>query len=37
MESAFWEIVVYAYVIAVLAAVGFGAVRVFGGFHRHVH
>ena len=37
MESAFWAIVVYAYVIAVLAVVGFGAVRLFGGFHRHVH
>ena len=37
MESAFWAIVVYVYVIAVLAVVGFGAVRAFGGFHRHVH
>ena len=34
MESTFWAIVVYVYVIAVLAVVGFGAVRLFGGFHR---
>lgn len=36
MESAFWAIVVYAVVIAVYAVVGFGLVRMFGGFHgRH--
>lgn len=36
-EAAFWAIVVYVYVIAVLVVVGFAAVRMFGGFHRHVH
>lgn len=37
MESTFWAIVVYAYVVGVLAVVGFGVVRMFGGFHRHGH
>jgi hypothetical protein len=33
----FWAIVVYVYVIAVLAVVVFALGRMFGGFHRHVH
>jgi hypothetical protein len=37
METAFWTIVVYAFVVGVLAVVGFGIIRMFGGFHRHVH
>jgi hypothetical protein len=37
MESAFWEFVVYLWVIAVLAVVGFSVVRMFGGFHGHEH
>ena len=38
MDAAtFWAILVYVYVIAVLAVVGFAVVRMFGGFHRHVH
>lgn len=36
MET-FWEIVVFVYVVAVLAVVVFGVGRMFGGFHRHVH
>ena len=37
MEETFGAIVVYAYVVAVLAVVVFGMVRMFGGFHRHPH
>jgi hypothetical protein len=37
MESALWAIVVYSYVVGVLAVVGFGVVRMFGGFHPHGH
>jgi hypothetical protein len=36
-EATFWAIVVFVYVIAVLAVVSYGVVRMFGGFHRHVH
>ena len=35
--EAFWAIVVFAYVIGVRAVAGFAVVRMFGGFHRHVH
>ena len=35
--GAFWAIVVYVYVVAVLVVVGFALGRMFGGFHRHVH
>jgi hypothetical protein len=37
MEEAFWAVVVYAYVVGVLAVVGFGVARMFGGFHRPQH
>jgi hypothetical protein len=37
MEEAFWAIVVYAYVVGVLLVIGFGAARMFGGFHGHQH
>lgn len=37
MEEVFWAIVVYTYVVGVLAVVGVGIVRMFGGFHRHQH
>lgn len=37
MEAAFWAIVVYAFVVGVLAVLGFGIVRMFGGFHRQGH
>lgn len=35
MEDAIGAIVVYAYVIGVLAVVVFATGRMFGGFHRH--
>lgn len=37
MEDVFGAIVVYAYVIGVLAVIVFAAGRMFGGFHRHTH
>jgi hypothetical protein len=35
MEDAIGAIVVYAYVVGVLAVVVFAIGRMFGGFHRH--
>lgn len=37
MEEAFWTVVVYAYVVGVLAVVAVGTARMFGGFHRPGH
>ena len=35
--AAFWTIVVYVFVIAVLATVAYATVAMFGGFHRPQH
>jgi hypothetical protein len=32
-----WAIVVFAFVVAVLATVGAAFVGMFGGFNRHAH
>ena len=37
MEGWLGVLVVYVYVIGVLAVVGWALVRMFGGFRRHSH
>jgi hypothetical protein len=37
MEEVFWTIVVYAFVVGVLATAAYSTYRIFGGGHRHQH